>query len=71
MKAVFFGFDPPYEILLVFAIFGMIAVAILVTKRTIPGGPMLTDVFIEDTGPKISTIQKLVFFADAEAKIET
>ena len=71
MKAVFFGFDPPYEILLVFAIFGMIAVAILVTKRTIPGGPMLTDVFIEATGPKISTIQKLVFFADAEAKTET
>ena len=67
MKAVFFGVDPPYEILLIFAIFSMIAVAILVTKKTFPGGPMLTDVFIEDTGLKSSTI----LMSDVEAKTGT
>ena len=64
MKAVVFGVDPPYEILLVSAIFSMLAVALLVTKRTFPGCPMLTDVFVED---ETLAIQK----SDAEAKTET
>ena len=67
MKAVVFGIDPPYEILLVSAIFSMLAVALLVTKRTFPGCPMLTDAFIEDAGHKSSTIQ----MSDVPAKTET
>ena len=67
MKAVVFGIDPPYEILLVSAIFSMLAVALLVTKRTFPGCPMLTDVFIEDTVLKSSTI----LLSDVESKTGT
>ena len=50
MNAVVFGYDPPYELLLVSAIGSMLAVALLVTRRRLPGKelPMLTDLFIED-----------------------
>ena len=49
MNAVVFGYDPPYEIVLVSAILCMLAVIVLVSKK-ICSNPMLTDGFAKEFG---------------------